>query len=139
MGIVDLGALDVFLASRERDRLIGHRPDGRPHATPNWFLWDGAASWCRRPGSAPSTGSSPTIPRVQVVVDDPTGFRYVVADGTVEWIKDIDEGLDYFQRLRETRAQEASREELHAEMERDGRVLLVIGRPCGGRLHAMGL
>ena len=35
-------AIAAFLAEPRNVVLAGTRADGRPHATPNWFCWDGA-------------------------------------------------------------------------------------------------
>ena len=141
MSVVDPGALELFLAEPRNAILIGRRPDGRPHATPNWFLWDGGRFFVSTTRQRTKYRIFSDDPRIQVVVDDPTGFRYVVVDGTVAWIEDVDEGLDYFQRLRSKHGRkESTRDELRAEMERDGRVLLVITPSLEpAKWHAMGL
>jgi hypothetical protein len=35
-------ALETFLAEPRNVIVAGIRKDGRPHLSPNWFLWDGA-------------------------------------------------------------------------------------------------
>jgi PPOX class probable F420-dependent enzyme len=141
MTVVDLGALEHFLAEPRNAILIGHRSDGRPHSTPNWFLWEGGRFFVSTTRQRAKYRIFTDDTRVQVVVDDPTGFRYIVVDGTVEWIEDIDAGLDYFQRLRSKHGRtESSRDDLRAEMERDGRVTLVITPTLApAQWHAMGL
>jgi uncharacterized pyridoxamine 5'-phosphate oxidase family protein len=34
-------ALEAFLAEPRNVIVAGIRKDGRPHVSPNWFLWDG--------------------------------------------------------------------------------------------------
>ena len=37
--------VDAFLAEKLVARLTSIRPDGYPHATPLWYVWDGEALW----------------------------------------------------------------------------------------------
>lgn len=37
--------LDAFLGQKLVARLTSIRPDGYPHTTPLWYLWDGEALW----------------------------------------------------------------------------------------------
>lgn len=37
--------IDSFLAEKLAARLTSIRPDGYPHATPLWYVWDGEALW----------------------------------------------------------------------------------------------
>ena len=127
MSVTDLKALDAFLGEARNVIVIGLRKDGRVHATPNWFLWEGGRFYVSTTKGRAKYRVFGDDPRVQLVIDDSTGFRYVVVDGTVEVAEDIDAGLGFFERLRAKHGRDAqSREDLRAEMERDGRVLLVI-------------
>lgn len=124
---VDLEAIDAFLAEARNAIVAGLRPDGRPHLTPNWFLWDGERFYVSTTKGRVKYRMFSRDPRVQLAVDDVHGFRYVVVDGTVEISEDIDGGLAYFKALRHKHGRtDQSDEELRAEMIRDGRVLLVI-------------
>ena len=37
--------IDAFLGQKLNARLTSIRPDGYPHATPLWYVWDGKALW----------------------------------------------------------------------------------------------
>ena len=127
MGVADLGALERFLAEPRNAIVIGRRHDGRPHATPNWFLWDGRRFYVSTTRDRAKYRIFRNDPHAQLIVDDSTGFRYVVAEGTAEVLEDVEAGLGYFEGLRAKHGRGgASRDELRAEMERDGRVTLVI-------------
>ena len=127
MTVKDLQALDALLGEARNAVVIGHRKDGRIHATPNWFLWEGGRFYVSTTKGRAKYRIFRNDPRVQLVIDDSTGFRYAAVDGTVEVAEDIDAGLGFFERLRAKHGRGGqSREDLHAEMVRDGRVLLVI-------------
>lgn len=123
----DLAAMDAFLAEPRNAVVAAVRSDGRPMMTPNWFLWaDGTFSISTTKARAKFRLFS-RDPRVQLAIDDSTGFRYVVVDGLVEIADDIDEGLPYFRALRAKHGRDKQNdEELRAEMVRDERVLLVV-------------
>jgi PPOX class probable F420-dependent enzyme len=141
MSVVDLSALDRFLAEPRNAIVIGRRPDGRLHSTPNWFLWDGGRFLVSTTRQRAKYRIFSDDSRVQLVVDDSLGFRYVVVDGTAQFLEDVDIGLDYFERLRLKHGRtESNRGELRAEMERDGRVTLVITPTLSpADWHALGL
>ena len=125
--MTDLQALESFLGEPRNVVVIGLRHDGRIHATPNWFLWEGGRFFVSTTKGRAKYRVFRNDPHVQLVFDDSTGFRYVVVDGTVDVADDIDAGLGYFERLRAKHGRGGqSREDLRDEMVRDGRVLLVI-------------
>ncbi len=127
MSDVDLQALHTFLAEPHNVIVVGLRRDGRPHATPNWFLWQDGRFYVSTTKSRAKYRIFGNDPRVQLVFDDEAGFRYIAVDGTVDIHDDIEAGLSYFEALRAKHGRGGqSREELEAEMRRDGRVLLVI-------------
>jgi PPOX class probable F420-dependent enzyme len=124
---VDLEAMDAFLAEARNAIVGGVRSDGRPHLTPNWFLWDGERFYVSTTKDRVKYRMFSRDPRVQLAIDDVHGFRYVIVDGTVEISDDVDGGLDYFKALRHKHGRAGqSDNELRDEMVRDGRVLLVI-------------
>ena len=126
-GASDLEALDRFLAEPRNAIVGGLRRDGRPHMTPNWFLWDGERFFVSITRNRVKYKVFTNDPRVQLVIDDSMGFRYVVVDGTVEVSEDVDHGLPYFRDLRHKHGRtEQNEAELRDEMVRDGRVLLII-------------
>ena len=124
---IDRDALDAFLAEPRNAIVAGIRRDGRPHLTPNWFLWDGERFFVSITRERVKYRVFRRDPRIQLAIDDVHGFRYVIVDGTVEISEEVDPGLPYFKALRHKHGRtDQSDEELRAEMERDGRVLLVI-------------
>ncbi len=123
----DLDALNAFLAEPRNAIVGGVRRDGRPHMTPNWFLWDGERFYVSTTRTRATYRIFSANPVVQLTIDDSTGFRYVMVDGTVSWVEDVDEGLGYFRALRHKHGRdEHGDDELRAEMVRDERVLMVI-------------
>ncbi len=127
MSIPDPGALSTFLAEPRNAMIAGVRRDGRPHVTPNWFLWDGRRFYVSTTKDRAKYRIFSRDPRVQVVVDDVMGFRYVIVDGTVEISEDVESGLGYFSALRHKHGRnEQDEAELRQEMIDDGRVLLII-------------
>jgi PPOX class probable F420-dependent enzyme len=120
-------AVNAFLAETHNCIVTAIRRDGRPQMTPNWFLWDDGKFYVSTTKTRAKYRLFSRDPRVQLAVDDPTGFRYVVLDGTVEIAEDLDWGLRYFRALRAKHGRPSQTDEdLRAEMERDQRVLLVI-------------
>lgn len=123
----DFEAMDAFLDEPRNAMIAGIRRDGRPHVTPNWFLWRDGRFYVSTTKSRVKYRIFSRDPRVQVVVDDVMGFRYVIVDGTVVIGDDVEAGLGYFRDLRVKHGRtEATDDELRAEMVRDERVLLII-------------
>jgi hypothetical protein len=70
---------------------------------------------------------------VELVFDDPEGFRYVALSGTVEILEDIRAELARFRAIREKHGRAVpADDQFAAELEADGRVLLAI-TPSGPR------
>jgi PPOX class probable F420-dependent enzyme len=123
----DLDSMNAFLAEPRNAMVAGIRRDGRPQMTPNWFLWDGEHFRISTTTDRAKYKVFSRDQRVQLAIDDATGFSYVLVDGTVEISEDIEAGLPYFRALREKHGSPSQTDaELRAEMERDGRVLLVV-------------
>jgi PPOX class probable F420-dependent enzyme len=125
--MADKEKLEAFLAEARNVIVVGVRRDGRPHATPNWFFWDGERFYV----STTRTRAKYTIfrrdPRTELVVDDATGFRCVIIPGTVEIREDLGSELDRFRAIREKHGRTIpSDEELLASLEGEQRVLLAI-------------
>lgn len=123
----DIDAMDVFLAEPRNAIVAGIRASGRPSMTPNWFLWRDGRFYISTTKDRAKFKIFSADPRVQLVIDDATGFRYIVVDGSVEIGDDIDAGLGYFKALRHKHGRtESSDDDLRAEMIRDRRVLLIV-------------
>jgi PPOX class probable F420-dependent enzyme len=92
---LDLPTLDAFLAEPRNAIVIGVRRNGRPQSTPNWFLWEDGKFFISTTRTRAKYRIFRNDSRVQLVIDDPTGFRYVVVDGMASFGEDVDAGLDY--------------------------------------------
>jgi hypothetical protein len=82
---------DEFLATERTCRVATIGPDG-PHATPLWFVWDGAALWLYSIVRSQRWADLQRDPRVGVVVDagrDYVELRGVEITGRVEVIGEV--------------------------------------------------
>ena len=119
--------MNAFLDEPRNAIVIGIRANGTPHATPNWFLWQGGRFYISTTKNRAKYRIFSNDPRVQLVIDDSTSFRYVIVDGTVEIDDDVESGLANFEQLRVKHGRtEQTRDELRNEMIRDQRVLLTV-------------
>jgi len=78
---------DAFLAEERTCRVASAGPDGAPHVTPLWFVWDGEALWLNSLTRSQRWTDLERDPRVAVVVDAGLGYgelRGVEIQGTVE-------------------------------------------------------
>ncbi len=124
---MDRSALDAFLAEPRNVMVAAVRSDGRPSMTPNWFVWDGERFYISTTKDRAKYRLFSRDPRVQLAVDDSTGFRYAVLDGTVEIWEDLDRGLSWFRAVRTKHGRESGDDaELKASLDAERRVLLVI-------------
>jgi PPOX class probable F420-dependent enzyme len=125
--VSNLDAMNTFLAEPRNATVAGLRRDGRPHMTPNWFLWQDGRFYISTTKDRAKYRIFTRDPRVQLVVDDVMGFRYVIVDGQVEVSDDVETGLSPFRALRNKHGRfESDDSELEAEMIRDQRVLLIM-------------
>ena len=125
--MTDIEAMNTFMAEPRNAIVAGIRADGRPHLTPNWFLFDGERFFISTTKDRAKYRIFSNDPRVQLIIDDVTGFRYVVVDGQAEVSEDNEFGLPYFKALRNKHGRfEQDDTDLLAEMQRDGRVLLIV-------------
>ena len=120
-------AVEAFLAEPRNVIVAGVRKDGRPHVSPNWFLWDGERFYVSTTRPRVKYKIFTRDPRVELVVDDATGHRYVALSGTVEVREDVKPNLHLFRAIREKHGRPAqSDDELAAGLIADDRVLLAI-------------
>lgn len=127
VGVINLDAMNTFLAEPRNATVGGLRRDGRPHMTPNWFLWQDGHFYISTTKDRAKYRIFTRDQRVQLVVDDVMAFRYVIVDGQVEVSDDVEEGLRFFRALRNKHGRfESDDAELKAEMIRDQRVLLIV-------------
>lgn len=119
--------IETFLAEPRNIMVATIRRAGRPQMTPNWFSWDSERFYISTTKTRRKYPNLKRDPRVQLALDEPSGFRTVLIDGTAEIWEDLERGLPYFKQITEkhtgrTPDDAAMRERLAREQ----RVLLVI-------------
>ncbi|HEX4092031.1 MAG TPA: TIGR03618 family F420-dependent PPOX class oxidoreductase [Trebonia sp.] len=125
--MISLPALEAFLAEPRNVVVAGIRKDGRPHLSPNWFLWDGERFYVSTTRPRVKYKIFSRDPRVELVVDDATGHRYAALSGTVEILEDVTPNLHLFRAIREKHGREIPPDDaLAAALIADDRVLLAI-------------
>jgi PPOX class probable F420-dependent enzyme len=125
----------AFLAEPRNAVVAGTRADGRPHATPNWFHWDGARFYVSTTRDRFKYRLFARDPRAEFLIDDATGFRYVMTYGTVEVRQDLAQELPHFRAIRVKYGRAVPPDaELLASLQAEQRVLLVFtpDRPITG-------
>lgn len=119
--------LEAFLAAPRNVVLAGIRKDGRPHLSPNWFHWDGEKFYVSTTRPRVKYKIFRRDPRVELLVDDPDGHRYVQLTGTVEIREDIEPELARFRAIREKHGKPVPPDgEFAASLLAEDRVLLAI-------------
>jgi PPOX class probable F420-dependent enzyme len=119
--------LEAFLAEPRNVIVAGVRKDGRPHISPNWFFWDGGKFYVSTTRKRAKYHIFRRDPRVELVVDDPVGHRYVGLSGTVEIREDVPANVHLFGAIRQKHGRAVpADEELAAGLIADDRVLLTI-------------
>lgn len=133
---MDTTPLTSFLAEPRNVVVAGLRRDGRPAMTPNWFFWDGERFYVSTMRNRAKYAIFMRDPRVQLLVDDATGHRSVLVDGTAEIWEDHRKGLPYFRAVRTKygRPVPDDDEALLENLRQEDRVLLVVTpeRPVEG-------
>lgn len=119
--------LEAFLAEPRNIVVVGVRKDGRPHASPNWFFWDGKRFYVSTTRKRVKYRLFSRDPRAELVVDDATGYRYVAMSGTVEIREDVPAELPRFRAIREKHGVAVPPDDqFAAQLIADDRVLLAI-------------
>jgi PPOX class probable F420-dependent enzyme len=120
-------AVEEFLAEPRNVVVAGIRKDGRPHLSPNWFVWDGANFYVSTTRKRAKYHIFRRDPRAELVVDDATGHRYVEVPATASVREDVTANVSLFQAIRAKHGREAlADDELAAQLIADDRVLLVF-------------
>jgi len=120
-------AIEAFLAEPRNVIVAGVRKDGRPHVSPNWFFWDGEKFYVSTTRNRAKYKVFRRDPRVELVVDDPAGRRYIGLSGAVEVREDIPANVHLFRAIREKYGREVpADEEFAASLAAEDRVLLAI-------------
>jgi PPOX class probable F420-dependent enzyme len=119
--------LAAFLAEPFNVQVAGIRKDGRPHVSPNWFYWDGSRFYISTTRTRAKYKIFRRDPRVELVIDDPAGHRYIGLSGTVEILEDVPANVPVVRTIRERYGRKVPPDnDLAAELTRDERVLLAI-------------
>ena len=119
--------IEAFLAEPRNVIVVGIRQDGRPHATPNWFVWDGPHFYVSTTRTRAKYRIFTRDPRVELVVDDSTGFRCIIIPGQVTIREDIEADLPLFRAIRRKHgASVAADNDLLTSLRAEQRVLLMI-------------
>ncbi|MHC0432868.1 pyridoxamine 5'-phosphate oxidase family protein [Streptomyces sp. O3] len=86
---------DAFLTEQRTCRVATVSPDGAPHASTLWFVWDGDALWLYSLTRSRRWADLRRDPRIAVVVDAGEQYgelRGVELSGTVEFIGEAPRG-----------------------------------------------
>jgi PPOX class probable F420-dependent enzyme len=119
--------LRSFLDEPRNVIVAGIRKDGRPHLTPNWFLWDGERFYVSTTRLRAKYAIFRRDPRVELAIDDATGHRTVLVSGTVEVRENVETELPRFRALRQKYGREVPNDvQLARDLKADERVLLAI-------------
>ena len=120
-------ALEEFLAEPRNAMVAAIRQDGRPQMTPNWFVWEGGRFLISTTKDRAKYRMFLRDPRVQLAIDDSTGFRSVLVDGMVTIWDDLDAALPSFRAIRAKHSRPMGDDaELKAELAAEQRILLVV-------------
>jgi PPOX class probable F420-dependent enzyme len=120
-------AIEAFLAEPRNIIVAGVRKDGRPHVSPNWFFWDGKKFYVSTTRKRAKYNVFRRDPRVELVIDDPTGHRYIGLSGTVEVREDIPANLHHFRAIRQKHGRVVPPDDdFTASLTAEDRVLLAI-------------
>jgi PPOX class probable F420-dependent enzyme len=127
--------IEAFLAEPRNVVVAGIRRDGRPHLSPNWFYWDGQHFYISTTRDRVKYAIFRRDPRVELLIDDPVGFRAVLISGTVDIREDLAAELPRFTAIREKHGMAAlDTDEQLRGLVAEGRVLLAItpDKPSSG-------
>lgn len=123
--------LEAFLAEPRNVVVAGIRKDGRPHLSPNWFHWDGEKFYVSTTRGRVKYKIFSRDPRIELLIDDATGHRYVQLSGTVEIREDVKPELARFRAIRDKHGKPVPPdEEFASSLIAEDRVLLAI-TPAG--------
>ena len=119
--------VEAFLAERRNVVVAGIRKNGRPQLTPNWFTWDGERFYISTTRQRAKFKIFTRDPRIELLIDDPTGSRCALVSGTAEIREDLPAELDRFRAIREKHnVPVPDDDELLRSLEKDQRDLLAI-------------
>jgi PPOX class probable F420-dependent enzyme len=120
-------AIEAFLAEPRNVIVAGIRKDGRPHLSPNWFVWDGEHFYVSTTRTRAKYHVFRRDQRAELVVDDATGFRYVQLPATVEISEDLPASVPVIRAIRSKHGRpNPDDEQLLTDLAAEGRVLLIF-------------
>jgi PPOX class probable F420-dependent enzyme len=128
-----MSSLSDFLTEPRNVIVAGIHQDGRPHLSPNFFFWDGERFFISTTRDRVKYKIFSRDPRIELIIDDATGHRYVRVSGTVEILEDIPTNLPMDRAIREKHNMPvADDEDFAASLVADNRVLLAVtpGKPA---------
>jgi PPOX class probable F420-dependent enzyme len=119
--------LEAFLTEPRNVIVAGIRKDGRPHLSPNWYLWDGENFYVSTTRKRAKYAIFRRDPRAELVFDEPEGMRYVEVPATVTIREDVPANVHLFRAIRQKHGRATPPDdELAAQLIADDRVLLVF-------------
>jgi PPOX class probable F420-dependent enzyme len=87
-GHIPFGKCDAWLRATRSMWLSSTRPDGRPHAVPVWFVWDGTAIFFQTGSTTQKYRNLQHEPTVVAHLGD--GDDVFVAEGRTQVVRDSD-------------------------------------------------
>ncbi|MGW7467392.1 pyridoxamine 5'-phosphate oxidase family protein [Streptomyces xantholiticus] len=87
--MMSTGERDAFLTEQRTCRVATVSPDGRPHVSALWFVWDGTSLWLYSLTRSRRWAELRRDPRIAVVVDDGEEYgelRGVELSGTAVFV-----------------------------------------------------
>ncbi len=83
---------DAYLREQRTCRVGSTGPDGRPHVSALWYVWDGTALWLNSLSSSQRWANLMRAPQVSVLIDSGEGYtelKGVELVGTVEVVGEV--------------------------------------------------
>lgn len=83
---------DAYLLEQRTCRVASIGPDGRPHVSALWYVWDGTALWLNSLSNSQRWANLMRAPQVSVLIDSGEGFmelKGVELVGTVEVVGEV--------------------------------------------------
>jgi hypothetical protein len=83
---------DAYLLEQRTCRVASIGPDGRPHVSALWYVWDGTALWLNSLSNSQRWANLMRAPQVSVLIDSGEGFmelKGVELAGTVGVVGEV--------------------------------------------------
>jgi hypothetical protein len=83
---------DAYLLEQRTCRVGSIGPDGRPHVSALWYVWDGTALWLNSLSNSQRWANLMRAPQVSVLIDSGEGYmelKGVELVGTVEVVGEV--------------------------------------------------